>query len=154
MNAPRRGKPAAQGRAFEVLAQKALGIVGALILDDQRNGAIEPRARIGRSHRFALLGHDRKRLRLALLQGVVADVVEKLDRFGMQFQSLGELGVSGCEVLFLTPAISRRVMALGGIERRKLGNFRARLVFTTAGNARSAAIKLNERLVGGKVFFV
>src|SRR5260370_32968555 len=72
----------------------------------------------------------------------------------MQLQSLGDFGVSGYDVLFLTPAISRRVMALGGIERRKLGNFRARLGFTTAGNARGAAIKLNERLVGGKVFFV
>src|SRR6266481_653511 len=45
-------------------------------------------------------------------------------------------------------------MAFGGIERSEFGNFRARFVFTPAGNAWSAAIKFNERLVSGKVLLV
>src|SRR5258707_14507414 len=118
MAPPRRRGAVANWGALQIIAEQTLGLLVMLVFDPPGHAPVKLRSRIERSNLFALLRHDNERLRLTLFHGVVADVVDKLGGFRMQFQSFGELGVGGYKVLFLASAISLRVMAFGGIDRK------------------------------------
>src|SRR5260221_2446965 len=82
---------------------------------------------------------------------MVADIVNQIRGFGMQRQRLPEFGVCRFIVLFLASAVSRGVASFGGVQRAEFLNFRAGFFFSTAGNTRSAAIELDQRLHGGEI---
>src|SRR5258708_28949632 len=101
MHSPRRRKPVANWGPLQIFAEQALGLLVMLVFDHPGHATVKLRSRIMRSNFLALRGHDSERLRLALFHSVIADVVDELRGFRMQFQSLRELRISRCKVLFL-----------------------------------------------------
>ena len=135
---------------FQIFAEQSVGFVWFFFFQDQSRGAIKFLANVSRRVLLPRFRDGEQAIGLAVLRGVIADVVDQVRRLGGG-QSLIEFGVGGGEIFFLAAAIPCRVVTFASIHGRQRGDFGLGLIFSAAGDSWSGAIIFNQGLVGGEI---
>src|SRR5450432_1245959 len=83
---PEPGKSAACGRLADIFTEQALRVIQVLVLHDECHTAVKFSSHVLRSDLLTAIGNLQKTVRLVVLNSVVADVIDEIDRFWVAFE--------------------------------------------------------------------